>query len=110
MGCIETLGFERKSVLELADFAKENDLPIFALETGGTPILEFDFPKNGICVIGSEELGISPDALRAASYGCVSIPMVGLKASLNVGVAFGILMQKWTESILKSNAQNQNLA
>ncbi len=48
MGCIETLGFERKSVLELADFAKENDLPIFALETGGTPILEFDFPKNGI--------------------------------------------------------------
>jgi len=25
--------------------------------------------------------------------------MKGLKASLNVGVAFGILMQKWVESL-----------
>ena len=29
----------------------------------------------------------------------VTIPMKGLKASLNVGVAFGILMQKWVESL-----------
>ena len=31
----------------------------------------------------------------------VTIPMKGLKASLNVGVAFGILMQKWVESLQK---------
>jgi RNA methyltransferase, TrmH family len=94
MGCIETLGWERKSLSELPD-----TVPVFALETGGTPIDEFTFPERGICIIGSEELGISPLALARASYGCVSIPMKGLKASLNVGVAFGILMQKWNESL-----------
>lgn len=104
MGCVETLGFERKSVEELVAYSKENDIPIFVLETGGDDICEFDFPERGICIIGSEELGVSPEALKAASYGRVSIPMKGLKASLNVGVAFGILMQKWVESLSKKNA------
>ena len=97
MGCIETMGWERKAVSELPD-----DVPIFALETGGTPIEEFEFPKQGICIIGSEELGVSPEALKKASYGRVTIPMIGLKASLNVGVAFGILMQKWVEALTKN--------
>ncbi|MBQ0162463.1 MAG: TrmH family RNA methyltransferase [Treponema sp.] len=94
MGCIETLPYEKKSLDELPD-----DLPIFVLETGGTPIDEFKFPEKGICIIGSEELGASPEAIKKATYGCVTIPMIGLKASLNVGVAFGILMQKWVESL-----------
>lgn len=96
MGCIETMGYQRISVEDLPD-----DVPIFALETGGTNIEEFDFPKKGICIIGSEELGVSPQALKKATYGRVTIPMIGLKASLNVGVAFGILMQKWCESLNK---------
>lgn len=96
MGCIETLPFEKKSLDELP-----TDKPIFVLETGGTPIDEFKFPKEGICIIGSEELGASPEAIKKATYGCVTIPMIGLKASLNVGVAFGILMQKWVESLNK---------
>lgn len=96
MGCIETMGWERLALDDLP-----GDTPVFALETGGTPVGEFRFPEKGICIIGSEELGVSPQALSraAASCGCVSIPMKGLKASLNVGVAFGILMQKWTEAI-----------
>lgn len=96
MGCIETMGWERLSLDELPPY-----LPVFALETGGTPIEEFEFPEKGICIIGSEELGVSPEALARATYGTVTIPMKGLKASLNVGVAFGILMQKWVESLNK---------
>lgn len=98
MGCIETMGYERKSLDELPQ-----DLPVFVLETGGTPITEFKFPPKGIVIIGSEELGVSPEALKRATYGTVTIPMTGLKASLNVGVAFGILMQAWVQSL-----QNQN--
>ncbi len=98
MGCIETMGYERVSLDQLPA-----DLPVFALETGGTDINEFVFPKKGICIIGSEELGVSPDALKRAEYGRVSIPMKGLKASLNVGVAFGILMQKWVDSICQTD-------
>ncbi|MBQ5632992.1 MAG: TrmH family RNA methyltransferase [Treponema sp.] len=97
MGCIETMGWEQIPVEELPD-----DIPVFALETGGTDIEEFVFPEKGICIIGSEELGVSPQALNKATYGRVSIPMKGLKASLNVGVAFGILMQKWVEYVSKN--------
>lgn len=96
MGCIETMGWEQLSLDELPP-----DLPVFALETGGTDINEFKFPEKGICIIGSEELGVSPEALAKATYGRVTIPMKGLKASLNVGVAFGILMEKWVESLSK---------
>lgn len=92
MGCIDSLPFERTSLENLP-----NDMPIFVLETGGTPISQFKFPKKGIVILGSEELGVSPAALEKASYGRVTIPMTGIKASLNVGVAFGILMSHWTE-------------
>ncbi len=101
MGCIETLGYEKMSLDELEEFSKKNGLPIFVLETGGPSINEFKFPERGICIIGSEELGVSPEALKKASYGRVTIPMKGLKASLNVGVAYGILMQKWVEFLEK---------
>lgn len=99
MGCIETLGWERKSLADLP-----HELPIFALETGGMPISEFDFPSRGICLIGSEELGLSPQALDRAEYGRVSIPMKGLKASLNVGVALGVLLASWTQSVAQGKA------
>ena len=66
MGCIETLGWQKKSLDELEEYSKKNDIPIFVLETGGTPLEEFKFPKKGICIIGSEELGVSPEALKKA--------------------------------------------
>ena len=99
MGCIETLGWERKALDDLPP-----EIPVFALETGGTPISDFAFPKQGICLIGSEELGLSPEALDRADYGCVSIPMKGLKASLNVGVALGVLLASWTQSVAQGKA------
>ncbi len=98
MGCIETIGYTRCSLDQLPQ-----DLPVFVLETGGTPIQDFKFPEKGIVVIGSEELGVSPEALKRATYGTVTIPMTGLKASLNVGVAFGILMQAWVQSLQKKS-------
>ena len=94
MGCIETMGYKRCS---LDQIPSEN--PVFVLETGGTPLGDFVFPERGVVIIGSEELGVSPEALSRATYGRVTIPMTGLKASLNVGVAFGILMQAWTDAI-----------
>lgn len=97
MGCIETMGYTRCSLDELPE-----DVPVFVLETGGTPLHEFEFPKEGIVIIGSEELGVSPEALARAKYGRVTIPMTGLKASLNVGVAFGILMQAWVDALQKN--------
>lgn len=98
MGCDKILPWERKSLDKIiAELPK--DTAVFTLETGGTDISEFVFPKKGLVIIGSEELGVSPDALSKATYGCVTIPMKGIKASLNVGVAFGVLMQCWIASL-----------
>jgi len=99
MGCIDIVPWEKCDL-----FSNENNsMPIFALETGGVPINEFPFPHRGILIAGSEELGVSPQALAAAdaSLGRVSIPCYGTKASLNVSVAFGIAMQSWA-NVIKS--------
>ena len=77
---------------------------MFALEEGGTPIEEFVFPERGTVLVGSEELGLSPEALDIArkSRGIVTIPMFGVKRSLNVSVAFGILLYVWSKRIVQS--------
>lgn len=76
--------------------------PLFALELGGAQLSDFSFPQKGTAVIGSEELGISPEARAAVSagLGLVSIPIYGAKGSINVSSAFAIMMQRWAESVL----------
>ncbi len=93
MGCIDYLPWE------VADLSDLPDLPLIALETGGTNINEFQFPKEGIVVIGSEELGVSPQALQKAGGKIVTIPMFGIKASINVSIALGICLHKWCEQL-----------
>lgn len=93
MGCVRCVPWERKTLNTLPD-----NVPLLALETGGTAITDIRFPKRAVLMIGSEELGLSPAALKRADMR-ISIPMHGIKASLNVGVAFGICMQKWVEAI-----------
>jgi len=104
MGCIDIIPWERQDLFPAPNDLQENSqsetrggLPVFALETGGIPLADFPFPRRGILITGSEELGVSPRALAAAdaSLGRVSIPCYGTKASLNVSVAFGIAVQAW---------------
>ena len=101
MGCIDIIPWERKDMFPASDSPDSGAPLVFALETGGIPLDEFPFPRRGILITGSEELGVSPRALKAAdeSLGRVSIPCYGTKASLNVSVAFGIAMQAWRSAI-----------
>jgi len=111
MGCIDIIPWEKCELcsLKLSSLEKEaprtNPVCIFALETGGTPLNEFKFPPRGILIAGSEELGVSPQALAIAdaSLGRVSIPCYGTKASLNVSVAFGIALQVWHSKIARES-------
>ena len=70
--------------------------PLLALETGGTSLREFVFPESGTLLVGSEELGLSKEALDAAGDR-LTIRMSGVKGSLNVGVACGIALHAWYE-------------
>jgi TrmH family RNA methyltransferase len=81
-------------------------LAVFALELGGTPLEDFRFPEQGIVVVGSEELGVSAAALSRCDLGKVSIPMSGAKGSLNVGVAYGILLHAWSRSLSTAGHAN----
>lgn len=99
MGCTESVRWERSSLDTL-------DGPLFALETGGTPLEDFDFPNRGTLIVGSEELGVSPGGLARAeaSSGRVSIPTIGAKGSLNVAVAVGIVMHRWCAGLVSGPA------
>jgi len=110
MGCTDIIPWERQELFP-AELSNQDGLsneagqalpyPVFALETGGIPMTEFPFPRRGLMIAGSEELGVSPRALAAAdaSLGRVSIPIYGAKASLNVSVAFGIALQGWAQEV-----------
>lgn len=96
-GCIATIPWRMMSEQALLDELKGSGRPMFALELGGVALSDFQFPSDGIAVLGSEEMGVSPGLLAASdtSAGRVSIPLAGTKGSLNVGVAGGIMLQRW---------------
>lgn len=98
-GCTGTIPWEELTEGQVVD--RFSDTPLFALELGGTDIASFEFPTTGTVVLGSEELGVSPSllALADSSLGRVSIPLAGSKGSLNVSVAFGILMHAWYNAV-----------
>jgi TrmH family RNA methyltransferase len=111
-GCVDILPWERDPALPFLPPPNDPALltrpplpvdappPLFALETGGVDLESFPFPRRGIMIAGSEELGVSPQALAAAdaSLGRLTIPTYGAKGSLNVSVAFGIALQAWARA------------
>lgn len=93
------------SIIEWETSENIPSLPTFALELGGEDISTFNFPSRGICIIGSEESGVSKEALRVAekSLGRVSIKQFGVKGSINVASATAILLNAWANSTNKDN-------
>lgn len=89
-----TVAWSYMSEADALEMLRCADIPVVALEVGGTPVGEFDFPPAGYAIIGSEEFGISPGILRAAGFR-VGIPMAGSKGSLNVAVSAGIFLHRW---------------
>jgi len=63
-----------------------------AVETSPGAVIfeEFEWPSKVCLVIGNEVAGVTPSVLEACEHH-VSIPMRGVKDSLNVAVAFGIV-------------------
>jgi TrmH family RNA methyltransferase len=109
LGAIAMVSWRRAGLEALeACRAEEGPEAVFALELRGQSIDGFDFPERGIAVLGSEELGVSPEALALCSRR-VSIPMLGAKGSLNVGVAFGVLMDAWRRSLMARGVEPQRV-
>lgn len=101
MGAVELVQVRRGP---LEGLVKTSGAPCFALELGGRPCFELVYPRRGILMLGSEELGLSPVALALARE-TISVPMYGRKASLNVGVACGIALAAWENSLVTGQQQ-----
>lgn len=100
MGCTRIVNWE---YIEKENLFQRPELNghIFALELGGCQIQEFIFPEYGLAIIGSEELGISPESRKASAggLGIVTIPVYGIKGSINVSAAAAVMMQRWAEKV-----------
>ncbi|MFT3793460.1 RNA methyltransferase [Flavobacterium sp.] len=96
LGATETVAWEHaKDVLEvIADLQKEN-VSVFAVEQVENSIFLQDFkPETGkkyALVFGNEVFGVNQNAV-AASDGCIEIPQLGSKHSLNISVSAGIVV------------------
>ncbi len=101
MGAVDLVQICRRPLEALAE---TSDASCFALEFGGRPCFELVYPRRGVLMLGSEELGLSPNALALARE-TISIATSGRKASLNVGVACGIALAAWQDSLAKGQPQ-----
>jgi len=108
LGALPFVPCEHKGTVgEAIEALKTKGIPIFALELTNRSqlIWEIDFPLPIALVLGNEALGVSPEALSLADE-IVEIPMLGYKNSINVAVAFGIVVyeiqrQHWKKSNFK---------
>jgi tRNA G18 (ribose-2'-O)-methylase SpoU len=73
-------------------FLKDLPRPLIALDTSdeAIPLSDFLFPESFTLILGNEEYGISNEALSISDL-MLEISLVGVKNSINVAVAFGIV-------------------
>jgi 23S rRNA (guanosine2251-2'-O)-methyltransferase len=103
LGAEENVAWEyRKEILPLLQELKKKGYQIILLEqiTGSIPHDQF-VPESPVClVIGNEIAGVS-DELPSMCDLAVEIEMAGIKNSLNVSVAFGIIGYHVRTQLLK---------
>ncbi|MBP3722961.1 MAG: RNA methyltransferase [Selenomonadaceae bacterium] len=88
---------------KLIDFAKEQNLKIYATKMNATSCYDKDLKGAGIFVFGSESDGVSDEILNAAEN--ISLPMRGKAESLNVATAASALLYEVFRQSLKPREQ-----
>jgi len=94
LGATESVDWERyENPMEAILHLKKKNISIIALEhtSESIPYNEFEFNYPFCLLLGNEVEGLSPEVTQSADA-AVEIPMFGLKQSLNVAVAYGIVM------------------
>lgn len=96
LGATETVAWEHhKEVLEVIENLKNDQVTVLAIEQvqGAVLLQEFvvDTSKKYALVFGNEVFGVSQKAV-AMCDGCIEIPQLGTKHSLNISVSAGIVI------------------
>ncbi len=96
LGATETVFWEyNKNILEVIENLKKENVSLFAVEQVENAILLNDFQpikeKKYALIFGNEVYGVSQDAIKICD-GCIEIPQLGTKHSLNISVSAGIVI------------------
>jgi tRNA G18 (ribose-2'-O)-methylase SpoU len=94
LGALPYVPWERRdSSVQCVREMKEQGVRIVALETTNQSRTLWDYPFHlpAALVLGNEALGVSEEVLNLADD-IVEIPMLGFKNSINVAVAFGVVL------------------
>ena len=97
LGATETVNWiYYENTIDAIKSLKENNYTVYAVEqTEGSISLE-QFPNSDqptAVVFGNEVEGVSDEVLQLVD-GCLEIPQLGMKHSLNISVAAGIVLWK----------------
>lgn len=94
LGAEDTVAWEHApDPVALLGSLRERGHEIAALETAPHAVDLFDWkPRFPVCLLFGNEVDGLPGHLQAAADVCVRIPMLGMKHSLNVATAAGIVM------------------
>ena len=97
LGAEKSVPWEKsENLLQSIAALKEKRVVIIALETGGEDLFSAEIPAQDLAlVVGHEVEGISQEILQQCDLIC-SLPMHGVKESLNVSIAAGIAMYEIT--------------
>jgi tRNA G18 (ribose-2'-O)-methylase SpoU len=96
LGATETVEWEHHSdVLSVIEKLQREDVSVFAVEQVENSIFLQDFQtkkgKKYALVFGNEVFGVNQNAV-AICDGCIEIPQLGTKHSLNISVSAGIVV------------------
>ncbi len=96
LGATETVAWEHcANVLEVIENLKKENVTVLAVEQVENAVLlqnfEVEKHKKYALVFGNEVFGVSQEAV-AMCDGCIEIPQLGTKHSLNISVSAGIVV------------------
>jgi tRNA G18 (ribose-2'-O)-methylase SpoU len=96
LGATETVDWEhQEDVLKVIKNLQEHNVTVLAIEQVESAIFLQDFEvekdKKYALVFGNEVFGVSQEAVSLCN-GCIEIPQLGTKHSLNISVSAGIVV------------------
>jgi tRNA G18 (ribose-2'-O)-methylase SpoU len=96
LGATETIAWEHQTdILKVIENLKKEGVIVLAIEQVESAIFlqdfEIDSEKKYALVFGNEVFGVSQEAV-ALCDGCIEIPQLGTKHSLNISVSAGIVI------------------
>ncbi len=82
-----------EDILSVLEYFKKAQIPIVALEhtSGSVDFQDFAYPFPMVVILGNEAEGVSDAVMPYVDF-AVEIPMAGIKQSLNVSVACGVML------------------